>query len=44
MKPFLVYRFTCASCSPRYISETCRHFKTRTEEHPLTDIIPLFKK
>ena len=30
---FLVYKFTCASCSSCYIGETCRHFKTRTEEH-----------
>ena len=30
---FLVYKFTCASCSSSYISETCRHFKTRTEKH-----------
>ena len=30
---FLVYKFTCASCSSSYIGETCRHFKTRIEEH-----------
>ena len=29
----LVYKFTCASCSSSYIGETCRHFKTRAEEH-----------
>ena len=33
MKSFLVYKFTCASCSSSYIGETCRHFKTRIEEH-----------
>ena len=33
MKYFLVYKFTCASCSSNYISDTCRHFKTRIEEH-----------
>ena len=33
MKFFLVYKFTCASCSSSYIGETCRHFKTRIEEH-----------
>ena len=30
---FPVYKFTCASCSSRYIRETCRYFKTRIEEH-----------
>ena len=30
---FLAYNFTCASCSSSYIGETCRHFKTRIEEH-----------
>ena len=29
LKPFLVYKFTCASCSSSYIGGTCRHFKTR---------------
>ena len=32
-KSFLVYKFTCASCSSSYIGETCHHFKTRIEEH-----------
>ena len=32
-KSFLVYKFTCASCSSSYIDETCRYFKTRIEEH-----------
>ena len=33
LKSFLVYKFTCASCSSSYIGETCRHFKSRIEEH-----------
>ena len=33
MKSFLVYKFTCASCSSSYIGEICRHFKTKIEEH-----------
>ena len=33
MKSFLVYKFTCASCSYSYIGKTCRHFKTRIEKH-----------
>ena len=33
LKSFLVNKFTCASCSSNYIGETCRHFKTRMEEH-----------
>ena len=33
LKSFLVYKFTCASCSSSYIGETCRHFKTRIEGH-----------
>ena len=33
LKSFLVCEFTCASCSSSYISETCRHLKTRIEEH-----------
>ena len=33
LKSFLVYKSTCASCSSSYIGETCRHFKTRIEEH-----------
>ena len=33
LKSFLVYKFTCASCSSSYIGETCYHFKTRIEEH-----------
>ena len=32
LKSFLVYKFTCGSCSSSYIGETC-HFKTRTEQH-----------
>ena len=37
MKSFLVYKFTCASCSSSYIGETCHHFKTRIEEHIKND-------
>ena len=33
MKSFLVYKFTCASCSSSYIGKTYCHFKTRIEEH-----------
>ena len=33
LESFLVYKFTCASCSSSYIGETCCHFKTRIEEH-----------
>ena len=33
LKSFLVYKFTCASCSSSYICETCRHFKTKIVEH-----------
>ena len=33
LKSFLVYKVTCASCNSSYIGETCRHFKTRIEEH-----------
>ena len=32
-KSFVVYKFTCASCSSSYIGETCQHFKTRIQEH-----------
>ena len=33
LKSFLVYKFTCASCSSRYIGKTCRYFKASIEEH-----------
>ena len=33
LKSFLVYKFTCASCSSSYIGKTCRHFKTKIEGH-----------
>ena len=33
LKSFLVYRFTCASCSSSCIGETCLHFKTRIKRH-----------
>ena len=32
LKSFLVYKFTCASCSSSYTDKTCRHSKTRMEE------------
>ena len=35
-KSFLVFKFTCASCS--YIGKTCRHFKSRIEELIKKDI------
>ena len=38
MKSFLLYKFTCASCSSSYIGKTCRRFKTRIEEHVKKDI------
>ena len=28
-----MYKFTCASCRSSYIGQTCRHLKTRIEEH-----------
>ena len=33
LKSFLVYKFSCASCSCSYIGETCHYFKIRIEEH-----------
>ena len=33
LKSFLLYKFTCASCSSNYIDETCRDFKTKIEEY-----------
>ena len=33
LKYLLVYKFTCTSCSSSYVGETCRHIKTRIEEH-----------
>ena len=37
LKSFLVSKFTCVSCSSSYIGGTCRHFKTRIEEHIKND-------
>ena len=37
LKSFLVYKFTCASCSSSYSDEICRHFKTRIVEHIKSD-------
>ena len=31
VKSFIIYKFTCASCSSDYIGETCCHFKTMIE-------------
>ena len=33
LKSFLVYKFTCASCSSSHIGKTFHHFKIRIEEH-----------
>ena len=33
LKSFLLYKFSCASCSSCNIGETCRHCKTRIEAH-----------
>ena len=33
LKYFLVYKLTSVSCSSSCIGKTCRHFKTRIEEH-----------
>ena len=38
LKSFLVYKFTCASCSSSYIGKTCHYFKTRIDEHIKKDI------
>ena len=37
IKLFLVYKFVCARCNSCYIGETCRHFKTRIDEHVKKD-------
>ena len=33
LKSFLVKKITCASCTSSHIGETCRHGKSRIEEH-----------
>ena len=33
LKSYLVYKFTCVNCSFSYVGKTCRHCKTRIEEH-----------
>ena len=43
LKCFLVYKFFCASCSSSCIGETCRHFKTRIEEHIKVNKSHIFK-
>ena len=42
LKFFLLYKFTCASCSSSSISEICCHFKTRSEDHIRKDSKSLF--
>ena len=37
LKIFPSIQITCASCSSSYISETCHHFKTKTEDHVKKD-------
>ena len=37
LKSFLVYNFTCPSCSSGCIGETCRHFKTKIDKHMKRD-------
>ena len=37
LKSFLIYKFACARCNSCYIGETCRHFKTRNDEHVKKD-------
>ena len=37
LKSFLVYKFVCVRCNSCYIGETCRHFKTRIDEHVKKD-------
>ena len=44
LKSFLVYKFTCASCSSGYIGETCCHFKTRFEKNIKKDNKPHISK
>ena len=29
----VVYKFVCASCNASYVGQTCRHLKTRIDEH-----------
>ena len=36
LKYFLVYKFTCASCSSSYVVEICRHFKLRSISESIT--------
>ena len=37
LKSFLIYKSACARCNSCYIGETCRHFKTRNDEHVKKD-------
>ena len=44
LKFFLVYKFTCVSCSSSYIDKTCCYFKTKIEEHIKKDNKPYIFK
>ena len=37
LKSFLIYKFVCARCNSCHIGESCRHFKTRIDEHVKKD-------
>ena len=39
LKFFLVQKFSFSLCSSSYIGETCRHYKTRIEEHIKSHIL-----
>ena len=43
LKFFLVYKFTCTSCSSSYIGKTCHHFRTTIEKHVKKDKSHIFK-
>ena len=43
LKSFLVYKFSCASCSSSYIGEICNYFKTKIEEHIKNNKCHIFK-
>ena len=37
LKSFLVYKFVCSRRNSCYLGKTCRHFKTRIDEHMKKD-------
>ena len=39
LKSFLVYKFTCASCSSSYIGETCHQLGLRSIPKRITSLI-----